>query len=92
MKKIIDKLDFTKLKNFSMGLPWCHSRQEPTPQCRGHELNPWSEKISRATEQLGLYATTTETHVPRACASQQEKLLQWEACAPKQRVAPTYHD
>ena len=37
---------------------------------------------------LSLHATTTEAHVPRACAPQQEKPLQWEACAPQWRVAP----
>ena len=35
-------------------------------------------------------ATTTEARVPRACALQQEKPPQWEACAPQQRVAPTH--
>ena len=35
-------------------------------------------------------ATTTEAHVPRARALQQERPLQWEARAPQQRVAPTH--
>ena len=39
-------------------------------------------KISRASEQLGLCATTTEACVPRACAPQQEAPPQGEACAP----------
>ena len=37
---------------------------------------------------LSPYATTTEARVPRACAPQQEKPLQWEARAPQRRVAP----
>ena len=45
---------------------------------------------SRAHEPqlLSLRATTTEACVPRAHALQQEKLRQWEAHAPQQRVAP----
>ena len=35
-------------------------------------------------------ATTTEARVPRACAPQQEKPPQWEACAPQWRVAPAH--
>ena len=31
-------------------------------------------------------AASTEAHVPRACAPQQEKPPQWEACAPQERV------
>ena len=39
-----------------------------------------------------LHATTTEVHVPRACALQQEKPLQWEARALQQRVAPSHRN
>ena len=38
---------------------------------------------------LSLGVTTTEARMPRACALQQEKPLQQEACAPQRRVAPT---
>ena len=31
-------------------------------------------------------------HVPRACALQQEKPPQWEACALQRRVAPACHN
>ena len=37
-------------------------------------------------------ATTTEARVPRACALQQERTQQWEACAPEQRVAPAHRN
>ena len=37
-------------------------------------------------------AATTEAHVPRACALQQEKPPQWEAHAPQQRVASTHRN
>ena len=37
-------------------------------------------------------ATTTEAHVPRAPAPQQEKPPQWEALAPQWRVAPAHHN
>ena len=36
------------------------------------------------------WATTTEARVPRAYAPQQEKPLQWEACVPQGRAAPTH--
>ena len=40
---------------------------------------------------LSLRAATTEVRVPKACALQQEKPLQWEASAPQWGVAPTLH-
>ncbi|XP_057412237.1 thyrotroph embryonic factor isoform X3 [Balaenoptera acutorostrata] len=50
---------------------------------RGHEFEPWSRKIPRATEQLSLCTTTTEpachtteARAPKARAPQQEKPLQ----------------
>ena len=45
----------------------------------GHRFNPWSGKIPHAMEQLHPHATTTDVRAPRACASQQEKPLQWKA-------------
>ena len=41
---------------------------------------------------LSLHAATTEAHVPRAHALQQEKPRQREAHALRQRVAPTCHN
>ena len=35
-------------------------KKESACQCRGHEFEPWSGKISHATEQLSPCATTTE--------------------------------
>ena len=46
--------------------------------------NYWSVPHTRAT--------TTEAFAPRARAPQQEKPLQWEVCAPQQRVAPALHN
>ena len=40
--------------------------------CWRYRFDPWSGKISRATEQLSL-CTTPEAHVPKACDPQQEK-------------------
>ena len=37
-------------------------------------------------------ATTTEAHMPRAHALQQEKAPQWGARAPQQRVAPAHRN
>ena len=39
---------------------------------------------------LSLRATTTEARVPRACALQREKRLQWKARAPQQRVVSAH--
>ena len=63
---------------------WALVREDPT--------QPWSGKIPHASEQLSLYATTTEARVPRARALQQEKPLQWEVCTPQRRVAPACHN
>ena len=42
------------------GLPWWRSGWESACQCRGHGFEPWSGKIPRATERLGLWATIAE--------------------------------
>ena len=47
---------------------------------------------AREPQLLSPHATTTEAHVPRARAPQQEKPPQWEACAPQQRVALTHRN
>ena len=52
---------------------------------------PRSNK-ARAPQLLSLCATTTEAHVPRAQAPQQEKPPQWEAHAPQGKVAPARHN
>ena len=43
------------------------------PANAGHGYDPWSGKISHATEQLRPCATTAEARAPRALAPQQEK-------------------
>ena len=48
-----------------------------------------SQKIPHAAEQLSLRATTTEARAPKACAPQQEKPPQWEACSPQLEKART---
>ena len=48
-----------------------------SPNSRADEPQLWS-----------LHAATTEARGPRACASQQENPLQWEAHALQQRVVP----
>ena len=47
--------------------------------CRGHTFDAWSGKILHAMGPGGLSATTTEAHVPRACALQQQRPMQQEA-------------
>ena len=44
--------------------------------------------ISHAVEQLTPWATTTEAHMPRAYAPQQEKPWQWEDLAPQPEWPP----
>ena len=83
------------------GLPLLREESgwESNRQCRGHGFDPWSRKIPPATEQLSHvpqllspHATTTEAFETRACAQQQEKLLQWKGCALQWRVTPTHHN
>ena len=65
-------------------MPWNNSAREPqllSLRSRAHE-----------PQLLSPHATTTEAHVPRSCAPQQEKPPQWEAHAPQQRVAPARHN
>ena len=47
---------------------------------------------AREPQLLSPHAATTEAHVPRAHAPQQEKPPQWEACALQQRVAPAHRN
>ena len=41
---------------------------------------------------LELVSPNCWAHAPRACGLQQEKLQQWEACAPQWRVPPSRHN
>ena len=50
----------TSLKVCLGRLPWWLSGKESAYQCRRHGFNPWSRKIPYATEQLSLWAPTTE--------------------------------
>ena len=43
-----------------MGASWWRSGWESACRCRGHGFEPWSGKIPHGTEQLGLWATTTQ--------------------------------
>ena len=74
-------------KQGSLGLPWWSSGKESTCQRRGHRFDPQSRKIPHATGLLGQYTTTPEPMYHRACAPQQEKPPQWEACTLQSRVA-----
>ena len=60
---------------------------------QGTWFHLWSGKILHATGQISLCATTTEAHVARACALQQEKPLRWEIHAAQlARVSLTSHN
>ena len=56
-----------------MGLPGSLDGKESALQCKGHQFNPWSGKIPRASKQLNPSAATTEPQAPGACAPQQKK-------------------
>ena len=49
------------LKFSGVGFPWWRSGWESACQCRGHGFEPWSGKIPHAAEQLGSWATATES-------------------------------
>ena len=82
---------------------WC-SGKESACQCRRYRFDPWSGKIPHATEKLSPWAiapepvlqspraTASVPRCPRACAPQQEKLLQREAHVPQWRAVPTRHN
>ena len=53
---------------------------------------PRRSHMPRTPQLLSPRATTTEAHVPRVHALQQEKPPQWEARALQQRVAPARHN
>ena len=64
----------------------------------GRSHMPWSNE-ARVPQLLSPRARATEARAPRACAPQQEKPLQWEACAPQwearalqQKVALVLHN
>ena len=70
-------------------------REDPT--CRGAtnpvRHNNWACALEPMSHKsLSSRATTTEAHVPRARAPQQEKPPQWGAHTPQQRVAPARHN
>ena len=74
-------------KRKDWGLPWRRSGWECACQCRGHGFEPWSGKIPHAAEQLGAWATTTEpAHLEPVLCNKGAR--QWEARAPRWRVAP----
>ena len=62
------------------------------PTCRGATKSVHHNYWARKPQLLSPRATTTEAHAPRAHALQQEKPLQWEACASQRRVAPARHN
>ena len=60
---------------------------------QGTRFHLCSGKILHARGQISLCVKTTEAHVPRACALQQEKPLRWETHAAQlARVSLTCHN
>ena len=98
----IRRLEWTYIHYYiqNKGCPWWLSGKEIACQCRRHGFNPWYRKIPHATERLNPCATSIELCCrvgepqllkpmhPRARASQQEKPLQWPACALQLESSP----
>ena len=75
------------------GLPWWRSGWESACQCRGHGFEPWSGKIPHAARRAARPVSHNYWACAfGACAPQQERPRQWEACAPQWGVAPTCHN
>ena len=72
---------------------WVHALVQKDPTCSRATkpvcYNYWACTLEPVSHNYwNPSATTTEACVPRAHAPKQEKSLQWETCAPQQRVAP----
>ena len=65
-------------------------REDPT--CRGATKPVCHDYWACEPQLMSLRATTTEAHVPRARALQQEKPRQWKSRAPQWSVAPARHN
>ena len=75
---------YTTIKNDLENFP--SGQVESAGQCRGHRSDPWSGRIPHTREQLSSRAATTEAHMPKAQAPQQEKPLSCEAHAAQSRT------
>ena len=76
----------TRVRALVREYPTCHGATKP--MCH----NYWACALEPASYNYwSPHDTTTEACMPRACALQQEKPLQWEARAPQWRVAPCRH-
>ena len=68
--------------------------KESAYQCRRHGFHPWSGRIPHVVQQLRAVrllsqgAAAAAPTCPGGCALQQEKLLQWEARAPRLESSP----
>ena len=92
----------TSYQELVEGLPWWFQESLTTCLCqgKGQWFDPWFGKIPHAWEKLSPDTTTTELHsraykatdteaqVPRACALQQEKPLQWETRTQQLEYSP----
>ena len=63
------------IKHGIIGLPWWCSGWESACQCRGHGFEPWSGRMPRAAEQLGLWATLLSLRVWSLCSATREAAM-----------------
>ena len=75
----------TRVRSLVWEAPTCRRATKPVRH------NYWACALEPASHNYWRpRATTTEACTPRACAPQQEKPPQWEACTPPRRVAPAH--
>ena len=83
----------TQVRSLVWEDPTCHRATKPVHHscwaCAPQLLKPTLSRV-HVLQLLSLHAANTEAHAPRACAPQQEKPWQWEACVPQRKVAPAH--
>ena len=73
----------TRVWSLVQGNLTCHGETKPVSH------NYWTCALESSSRNYWAHTpTTTEACMPRACALQQEKLLQWEAGPLQRRVTP----
>ena len=74
----------TRVRFLAQEDPTCHRATKPVLH------NYWAGALEPASHNYWAGCHTAEAHAPRARAPQQEKVQQWEARAPQQRVVHSH--